>query len=242
VRTVLLPSPTKAEDYNNGYDSTEDQDSVSYSDESSDEDEYPNDGSDSNILTSGRLSNSPGEITDGRTPSRKAIKKSGTPTGGATSATKAPASASGNARGPPWNALKDVPRLMAIIIALMGEFLTRDQKLNRRQRDAKDMKPFWTTAAIMFNDRKYKINLLSDPNGHDFTSFSTEYSGHVADSNELETKRFNVLRKELDKAMPMFKRSGNGDGGPIEEEDQVYKFSSKFWSFCNGNCTSATSR
>ena len=113
-------------------------------------------------------------------------------------------------------------------------FAARDQGLTRRQKCAKDTKPFWARAAVLFNDPTFSTVLFDDPEGHDLSPLSGAYSGHRTDSSQLEVARFGPLRTGLDKAFGAFAISGGGDGGPVDPAS-LYIMSSRFWNFCNGD-------
>ena len=124
---------------------------------------------------------------------------------------------------------------MSVIITLQDSFLKRHRAVDRKTKDAKDFKAFWTEAAVLFNDPKYETVILADPEGRGFAEgLVQKYSGHITDAATLEASRFNPLRSKLDKVMPRFRDSGNGDGGPVSLDDAYNTHSSTFWNFCNG--------
>ena len=124
--------------------------------------------------------------------------------------------------------------MMSVLMDDPGAFSSKDGNLSRDQVDRGDIKPFWTEAAVIFNDINYKTKFFKDPYGHvTAADFCTEYSGHVTDSASLETQRWNPARKLLDVAMGMFKLSGGGDGAPVDIS-KLFIMSSNFWNFCNG--------
>ena len=43
------------------------------------------------------------------------------------------------------------------------------------------------------------------------------------------------MRAKHDMAWPKFTKSGNGDGGPVDESDQFKTHSSVYWDFCGGD-------
>jgi hypothetical protein len=134
----------------------------------------------------------------------------------------------------------DVPRMLAVIVHLRELFLQRNRSPSRREKDSKDTNPFWHAAAVLFNNLKFKCSLeICSSHGLSLRDLSATYSGHVTTANELETLRFNGLRKAYDVATADFMASGGGDGRvgvrePVEECDR-YVHSANFWNFCNGN-------
>ena len=154
---------------------------------------------------------------------------------GASSSTSSAPSEVG--KNPKWCWRKDLPRLMTVLMDNIEGFAGRDAQLHRSKLDSGDLKPFWATVVVKFNDPKFKSIVIPCPHGHyDVSAFSTEYSGHRTDSAALETLRFNPLRKALDQAYGGFAISGGGDGGPVDPKS-MYVMSSNFWNFCNGNLT-----
>jgi hypothetical protein len=123
---------------------------------------------------------------------------------------------------------------MGCLVHDITAFAERDKGLTRGQKDAKDVKPFWSKQVVRFHDETWKPPLFKCPNGNDLSMFTDVYSGHKTDASTLETKRFNPLRLKLDKAYSRFAASGGGDGGPVDPES-MYVMSSNFWNFCNGD-------
>jgi len=96
-------------------------------------------------------------------------------------------------------------------------------------------RPSGQTSAVLFNDPKYETVILADPEGRGFADgLVQKYPGHITDAATLEASRFSPLRSKLDKAIPQFRNSGNGDGGPVALNDAHNTHFSTFWNFCNG--------
>lgn len=60
-------------------------------------------------------------------------------------------------------------------------------------------------------------------------------TGWKATAALLEQHYKNDIRKPLNEAMRRFRISGNGDGGPVDYQTSVTKYSSKFKDFCDGD-------
>ena len=96
------------------------------------------------------------------------------------------AASSSLAKSKPWSQKFDVVRMMSVLMDDHGAFSSKDRNLSREQVDRGDIKPFWTAAAVLFNDGNYKTKFFKDPFGHvTAADFGTEYSGHVTDSASL---------------------------------------------------------
>jgi hypothetical protein len=86
-----------------------------------------------------------------------------------------------------WSWPKDLARLMWIIVKNIKAFLERDKTLRRGQKDRGDVKPFWNAAAVQFNDEGFTTVVEEDPDGRlEKGTYSAEYSGLVTDSCALE--------------------------------------------------------
>jgi hypothetical protein len=105
--------------------------------------------------------------------------------------------------------------------------------------DARETKLFWENLAVNYMDDDCadeldKVlfrceELLSD------AELSPERTGWKATAALCEYHYKTTLRKPLNSSMGRFRKSGNGDGGPVDFNDSVTKYSSKFIDFCDGD-------
>jgi hypothetical protein len=116
-------------------------------------------------------------------------------------------------------------------------FVKRDEQLSRSQKDdgAKlHAGMYWDQMSIDFN---LVPNELLDPNLHmdiaELVTIDPSAHDYEATGSKLDTE-FRDARAKLDRALAGFRKSGNGDGGPVKEDD-AYTYSAKFKDFLDGD-------
>ena len=116
-------------------------------------------------------------------------------------------------------------------------FVKRDEQLSRSQKDdgAKlHAGMYWDKMSIDFN---LAPNELLDPNLHmdiaELVTINPSAHDYEATGSKLDTE-FRDARAKLDRALAGFRKSGNGDGGPVKEDD-AYTYSAKFKDFLDGD-------
>ena len=132
-------------------------------------------------------------------------------------------------------------RLVNCVAYDFAGFLKSEETATRDVLDAKETKLFWEDMVPHFMDDEYaehidkvlyKCDSLLDDAG-----LSPERTGWRATAALLEEHYKKGLRKPLNACVGRFRVSGNGDGGPVDIEESVTKYSSKFLDFCDGDAT-----
>jgi hypothetical protein len=103
--------------------------------------------------------------------------------------------------------------------------------------DAKEQKIYWETCAVDYvadDDEALDQVLFRCDRMLKDAGLSPLYNGWKATAALCE-EHYKGSRKKLNAAMGRFRKSGNGDGGPVEIETSITTYSAKFLDFCDGD-------
>ena len=130
----------------------------------------------------------------------------------------------------------DSLRLVNAIAHTKGEVLESETPVSREDLDAGLTKRFWQELVPRYMEEASHLDkvLYKFEGKFEEAGLSPKRTGWQATASLLE-EHYKKHRKLLNNAMGRFRRSGNGDGGPVEIDDSVTQYSSKFLDFCDGD-------
>ena len=130
----------------------------------------------------------------------------------------------------------DSLREINAIVLTKEKFLQCENTATRDMLDAGETKIYWEELVPMYMGDKHAPHLdkvlFKFEVKFENAGLSPERTGWKATGPLLE-EHYKKLRKQLNNAMCRFRRSGNGDGGPVDVDESVKKYSSKFLDFCD---------
>ena len=130
----------------------------------------------------------------------------------------------------------DSIRMINAMVSTKDKFLESDNTSARDVLDAGETKIYWEELVVVFISDRYAAALdkvlFKFEDKFEDAGLSPERTGWKATGPLLE-EHYKKLRKQLNNAMGRFRKSGNGDGGPVDVETSVTQYSSKFLDFCD---------